>query len=102
MKCLFLVVTPYDTAKEDYGKRYLTKIPERRWVQPGDMVVCAKCNGKETIFTAMTPEFEADDGIMPRWGTNADMIRTVVAILHREDLDTGDESVMQDEPVIDG
>lgn len=103
MNSLYMIVTPYNPENnEGFGKRYLVKVPEHKWITPGDIVIAAKANGREGLFTAMTPEFASDDIIMPKWSTSAETIQTVVAILRREDLDVSDDAVMHDEPVIDG
>lgn len=97
----YLIVTPYGKA-EDCGKKYLVRMPDMQYVGPGTTVVCAKGDGRELLYTAMTPDFRSEDTIMDLWNATPESIRTVVAILHRHDLDVADERVMTEVPTIDG
>jgi len=103
MSDVYCIVTPYNSAKPDEaGKKYLVKLPTRKYLEVGDLVVCAGPSGREAIYSAVTPDFNSAGGdIMTKWGMTPETIWTVVATLLRSDIDIVDDRVMREEPTIE-
>lgn len=98
----FVIVTPYNTGKpEDCGKKFLVRMPERKYLDIGEIVVTRSAIGKECMYTTLTPDFNAGVEILQAWGVNMSTVRNVVAVLKRYDIAPEEDTTLDPAPELE-
>lgn len=86
------------------GKKQLAKINGHHYLIIGETVACRAPSGYESFCTVCSSDFSADEAastkLMKLWNVTPDCIKTIVAVLHRQDFDE-EETGLPDIPEIE-